>query len=197
MTGVRPEPIEIPIPPRRDVGLRRLTIRNFRGLLRWLRVRARHPSLRVGLFFMDARPELTLGGAWSLEIGREVRISQDFRGRFYAPVSIGDGVRIERNVIMVAHAGLTIGNHALIGEYTSIHDNDHIIRPGDDPVGDRPLLAAPIVIGNNVWIGAKATITRGVTIGDNSVIGANAVVTRDIPPNSIAVGIPARVIRTI
>jgi acetyltransferase-like isoleucine patch superfamily enzyme len=53
------------------------------------------------------------------------------------------------------------------------------------------------VIGNNVWIGAKATVTKGVTIGDNVVIGANSVVTRDIPPNSVAAGAPARVIRSI
>jgi acetyltransferase-like isoleucine patch superfamily enzyme len=51
------------------------------------------------------------------------------------------------------------------------------------------------VVGNNVWVGAKATILQGVRIGDNAVIGANAVVTRDVPANTVAVGIPARVIR--
>lgn len=58
-------------------------------------------------------------------------------------------------------------------------------------------LTAPIVIGNNVWIGAKATVTKGVSIGDNSVIAANAVVTRDIPAGTLAAGVPARVIRRI
>ena len=53
------------------------------------------------------------------------------------------------------------------------------------------------MIGNNVWVGTKATILQGVTIGDNAVIGANAVVTRDIPANSIAVGAPARVVKTL
>jgi virginiamycin A acetyltransferase len=52
----------------------------------------------------------------------------------------------------------------------------------------------PVVIGNDVWIGAKATVVRGVTIGDGAVIAANAVVTRDVPPYAIAAGVPARII---
>ena len=57
------------------------------------------------------------------------------------------------------------------------------------------LATAAVTIGNNVWIGAKATITKGVTIGDNAVIGAGAVVTHDIPADCLAVGVPARVVR--
>jgi maltose O-acetyltransferase len=57
--------------------------------------------------------------------------------------------------------------------------------------------AKPIVIGNNVWLGGGAIVLAGVTIGENSVIGAGAVVTRDIPPNVVAAGNPARVIREI
>jgi acetyltransferase-like isoleucine patch superfamily enzyme len=57
------------------------------------------------------------------------------------------------------------------------------------------MTSAPIRIGRNVWIGGKATITKGVTIGDNAIIGANAVVTHDVPMNAVAVGVPARVIK--
>jgi maltose O-acetyltransferase len=53
----------------------------------------------------------------------------------------------------------------------------------------------PIKIGNNVWIGAKATILKGVTIGDGAIIGANAVVTKDLLANGVAVGNPAKVIK--
>ena len=59
------------------------------------------------------------------------------------------------------------------------------------------LIPKPIHIGKNVWIGSNSTILSGVTIGDNAVIGAGSVVTKDIPENMIAVGSPARVIRSI
>ena len=52
------------------------------------------------------------------------------------------------------------------------------------------------MIGKNVWVGVKATITPGVTIGDNAIVGANAVVTKDVPANSVVGGVPAKVIRT-
>ncbi|WP_053984554.1 DapH/DapD/GlmU-related protein [Niameybacter massiliensis] len=58
-------------------------------------------------------------------------------------------------------------------------------------------IAKPITVGNNVWIGAGATILAGVTIGDNSVIGAGSIVSKSIPSNVIAVGVPCRVMRKI
>ena len=57
--------------------------------------------------------------------------------------------------------------------------------------------SAPIVLGKNVWVGSNATILQGVTIGDNAVIGAGAVVTGDIPANTVAAGVPAKVIKHI
>jgi len=60
---------------------------------------------------------------------------------------------------------------------------------------EQPVESKPVVIGADVWIGAGASVLPGVTIGDGAVIGARAVVTKDIPPNAIAVGIPAKVIR--
>lgn len=57
--------------------------------------------------------------------------------------------------------------------------------------------AKPITIGDNVWLGSGAIVLAGVTIGENTVVGAGAVVTRDLPANVVAVGNPARVIRTI
>lgn len=60
----------------------------------------------------------------------------------------------------------------------------------------RPLYSkGPIVIGNNVWIGEKVAVLGGVKIGDGAIIGANAVVTHDVPPYSIAVGCPAKIIK--
>jgi acetyltransferase-like isoleucine patch superfamily enzyme len=77
----------------------------------------------------------------------------------------------------------------------SIRDHNHRFDKLDVPVRLQGMTSAPVRIGRNVWIGGKATITKGVSIGDNAVIGANAVVTHDIPANAIAVGVPARVIK--
>lgn len=114
------------------------------------------------------------------------------RGR----LSIGSAAHIGIGAVIACREAISIGDNALIAEYVTIRDQDHVYGEGltSAAAGFR---TAPIVIGDNVWIGAKATITRGVTIGPNSVIGANAVVTCDIPANVVAAGIPARVIREI
>ena len=97
---------------------------------------------------------------------------------------------------------MKIGDGCLFGEYVTIHDDDHVFGPSEErewrstPPGDRGLLTSPIDIGRNVWLGAKVTVTRGTTIGEGSMVAANSVVTRDVPPFSLAVGAPARVIRS-
>ena len=87
-----------------------------------------------------------------------------------------------------------IGDEVMIGPKTVIWGRDHEMKPGI-PMRHQGHLRAPITIGNDVWISANVTILKGVTIGDGAVIGAGAVVTKDIPPNAIAVGNPAKVIR--
>lgn len=98
--------------------------------------------------------------------------------------------------VLCAREAIRIGTDCLIAEHVSIRDQDHRFGPGL-VTAQAGFETAPVTIGNNVWIGAKATVTKGVTIGDNAVIGANSVVTQDIPANCVAVGVPARVIRTI
>ncbi len=88
-----------------------------------------------------------------------------------------------------------IGDDCLIADLVDIRDHDHAFDRVDLPMSQQGLVSAPVKIGNNVWLAAKVTVTKGVTIGDNAIIGANAVVTKDIPANAIAVGVPAKVIR--
>lgn len=117
---------------------------------------------------------------------------------FAAPgvLSIGKATHIGIGTVIAARQLISIGDDCLIAEYVTIRDQDHAYTDRG-PTAQNGFRTAPINIGNNVWIGAKATITKGVSIGDNAVIGANAVVTADIPANSVAVGIPARVIKTM
>lgn len=84
---------------------------------------------------------------------------------------------------------ITIGNNVAIGENVIIRDSDNHSLSGQRHI------SAPIEICDNVWIGMNATILKGVTIGEGSVIAAGAVVTHDIPPHSLAAGVPAKVIR--
>lgn len=94
---------------------------------------------------------------------------------------------------------ITIGDNLLTGGYVLISDNAHGTVDKNMlniPPFDRPLVSkGGVTIGNNVWIGDKVSILAGVHIGDNAIIGANSVVTKDIPANSVAVGIPARIIK--
>ena len=89
--------------------------------------------------------------------------------------------------------GIEIGDDVLIGQQVVIATLNHAFEPYKR--GD--MFPSRVRIGNRVWIGAHATICPGVTIGDNSVIGAGAVVTKDVPENTVAAGVPARIIRQI
>ena len=111
----------------------------------------------------------------------------------------GKNIRLGKNVFINSgcrfqdQGGITIGDNALIGHNVVIATLNHDMNP--EKRGS--LIPSPVKIGDRVWIGAGAIILPGVTIGDNAVIGAGSVVTKDIPKNSVAVGSPAKVIRSI
>lgn len=116
-----------------------------------------------------------------------------------AEIVIGEDTGISGGSICAA-GSIRIGAGCLIGANVTLADSDfHAIRPANRRYNRNPdeIAVAPIVIGDNVFIGADAFVLKGVAIGKNSVIGAGAVVTRDIPPNTIAAGNPAKVIKLI
>ena len=110
-------------------------------------------------------------------------------------IHVGDNFLANYNVVILDMATVTIGNNVWIGPGTGIFAVAHPIEAAGryDGLG----IAKLITIGNCVWIGGNSTILMGVTIGDNAVIGGGSVVTHDIPPNAVAVGNPARVIRYV
>ncbi|MBF0113234.1 MAG: acyltransferase [Desulfamplus sp.] len=109
-------------------------------------------------------------------------------------IRIGDHVLISPGVRISAAQEITIGDNCMIASSAYITDSDwHGIYDRSLP----PDTAYPVKLKNNVWIGNSAIICKGVTIGENSIIGAGAVVSNDIPPNSIAVGNPARVVKQL
>jgi len=112
-----------------------------------------------------------------------------------AILEIGDDVLINYGASIAATREVRIGAGSLVGMHAMLMDNDyHRLEP--ERRHERPE-SAPIILQENVWLGARVIVLRGVTIGANSVVGAGSVVTRDIPPNVIAAGVPAVVLKSI
>jgi acetyltransferase-like isoleucine patch superfamily enzyme len=109
-------------------------------------------------------------------------------------IDIGEGTYINRYTILDAHERIRIGREVMIGPHCFITDGNHGMDPAAS-VKSQPMTAHPVEIEDEVWIGAHVTILPGVRIGRGAVIGAGSVVTRNIPANSIAIGVPARVRR--
>ena len=117
---------------------------------------------------------------------------------FVPLLSIGDGCNFGAFNHITCTNRIQIGNCLLTGKWVTITDNSHGETDKDslcvDPM-KRPIYSkGAVVIGNNVWIGDKATILPGVTIGDGAVIAANAVVTKDVPAYCVVAGNPAKIV---
>lgn len=111
-------------------------------------------------------------------------------------IHIGEGSRLSNNVTVIAVQAVRIGNRTRIGDHVLILDSDfHHLDAGRRDAPSPP--SAPVLIGDDVWLGSRVTVLKGARIGARSVIAAGAVVTGEIPPDSIAGGIPARVLRTL
>lgn len=108
---------------------------------------------------------------------------------------VGEGCFFNFNCVFLDVAPIRFGNAVLVGTNVQFLTPTHPVNPVDRRAAWEGGL--PITVEDNVWIGGGAILLPGVSIGENSIIGAGAVVSRDIPANSIAVGNPARVIKTI
>ena len=110
-------------------------------------------------------------------------------------LEIGPRSLVNFGCSLVASKLVSIGPRCHIGPYTMMLDNDfHRVEP--ERRLERPE-SKPIIVEENVWIGARVILISGVTVGKDACIGAGSVVTSDIPPRTLAAGVPARVIRAI
>jgi len=138
---------------------------------------------KVGLGYLPA-PRLGSGEVLLQARGEKSRIS------------IGKRTLASNNIAICAMRSVQIGAGCQIGNEVTIYDCDfHEIDPATRL--DSPGEIAPVSIGDNVWLGSRVMVLKGVTIGDNSVVAAGAIVTSSIPPNVVAAGIPAKVIKQI
>ncbi|KAA8482097.1 acyltransferase [Arcticibacter tournemirensis] len=120
---------------------------------------------------------------------------------FSPEIIIGNGVSIGDDNHITAIKSIRIGDNVLIGKKVTITDNSHGRNDNKKeffipPIARSLYSKGEVLINDNVWIGDKVTILPGVTIGFGAIIGSNSVVTCDVPPFAIAVGMPARVVRT-
>ncbi|MFE2596067.1 sugar O-acetyltransferase [Streptomyces sp. NPDC001840] len=128
-------------------------------------------------------------------VGEGVRIRPPFQCDFGRYISIGARTFVNFNAVFLDSAPITIGSDVQIGP------NVQLLTPIHELAAERRRAgwerAAPVTIGDNVWLGGGVIVCPGVTIGENTVVGAGAVVTKDLPAGVLAVGNPARVIRTL
>jgi acetyltransferase-like isoleucine patch superfamily enzyme len=150
--------------------------------------------------------------------GRGVRIERGFRLRhgFHEGLHFGDEIYIGKDTTLDipvgavmrlgSHATLAqgafisvvsridIGDHLLLGEYSSIRDGNHGFERNAQPMALQPMRPRPISIARDVWIGRGCAVLAGVTIGEGAIAAANAVVNRDVPSMAVVGGVPAKII---
>jgi len=157
-----------------------------------------------------------IGMAPGCRVGRSVRIARGYRDGCNGRVSLGEGCQLETGAVLDAwgggialgprvfvgpysviygQGGVEIGEWTLVSMHCSILSSNHAVPPPGTGIRSQPDTLLRTKIGRDVWLGAGVTVLGGVTIGDGCVIGAGAVVSRDLPPFSVAVGVPARVLR--
>lgn len=127
--------------------------------------------------------------------GENIDIQTPFYCDYGSHIFVGENLFMNFNCVILDCAKVTIGDNVAFGPNVQIYTAYHPIIASERIKG--PELAAPITIGNNVWLGGGAIVCPGVEIGDNTTIGAGSVVTKNIPANAFAAGNPCRVIREL
>ena len=159
------------------------------------------PSARLLRQPIDIRGKKGIDFGKQLTTGYHCRLESHNEDKNVS-LHFGNNIQINDFVHIAALNEVRIGDNVLIASKVFITDLEHGSYAGnendsspDSIVKERPLSSKSVIIKDNVWIGEHVSILPGVTVGENSIIGANSVVTKSIPANSIAVGIPAKVIK--
>jgi acetyltransferase-like isoleucine patch superfamily enzyme len=133
-----------------------------------------------------------------IELKDDVWLSRDcyliaWRG---AEIMVEPSAYIGHRCLFYGHGGIHVGRDVLLANDVQLICGNHTFARRDLPIRAQPTEERPIVIGDDVWLGASAIVLGGVTVGKGSVVAAGAVVTRSLPPYSIARGVPAEMVGT-
>jgi acetyltransferase-like isoleucine patch superfamily enzyme len=165
---------------------------------RFFLFRVRNPHIVTeGFIFLGRHVELyARKGYGRMVIGRWVHVGNGNAIRCHeGNLRIGDKCVFGKDNTVNGYLDIEFGEAALAADWVYICDFDHVFSDVTVPIKDQGIVKSPVRIGPDVWIGQKASVLRGVTIGPGSVIASHALVNKDIPAYSVAVGVPARVIR--
>lgn len=137
---------------------------------------------------MSPLTEITVEGESELHVGRKLKMHNGakIRVRKGGKLEIGKNFGMSNNCVVTAYDHIKIGDDVMLGPNVLIYDQDHDYH-AEGGVAAMEFKTSPIVIGNNVWIGANTLILRGTTIGDNCVVGGGAVVRGTFPANSVII----------
>jgi acetyltransferase-like isoleucine patch superfamily enzyme len=202
------------MPARAEVArnARFVTLRSLRWVLRnraytpwylvryWrfvaMKVRSPHVITR-GFVFLDRGAKVyARRGYGRLILGKWVHLGANTALRCHeGTLSLGDKSNLARDISVNCYLDVEIGDSALIADGVYISDFDHRFEDLTTAIKDQGITKSRVRIERDVWLGTKVTVCRGVHIGEGTVVGANAVVTKDLPAFSVAVGVPARVIK--
>lgn len=160
----------------------------FTGAVSWFLPHLRFNRIRTALL---RRGGLRIG-ARSLVLGPIKITGPGDVGELF---SIGEDTYITGPLHVDLGAAVRIGNRVQSGHHVALLTLDHEIGPAEHRCG--PLTAAPIDIGDGVWLGSHVTVLPGVRIGSGSIVATGAVVSKDVPPNTLVAGVPAKFIRDL
>lgn len=136
------------------------------------------------------------GEGGCLQLGKEVNLDRgvDVKVHQGSTITIGDRSYIGPYTCISGYSKIAIGKNCLIASHSSIYAHNHDFSDLSKPIRDQGFVAKGITIEDDCWLGSGVKVVDGVTIGKGSVISAGAVVMKDIPPYSVAAGVPAKII---
>ena len=147
--------------------------------------------------FLDRDVRISCGNGKGLaKLQENVRLDRgvDIKVHSHGRTVIGKRTYVGPYTCLSGYGDIVIGEDCLIASHTSLYAHNYNFKDANKPIREQGYQYKGIVIGDNCWLGSGVRVLDGVTIGAGSVIGAGTVVTKDIPPNSVAVGTPAKVI---
>ena len=165
---------------------------------RFLRLRLRHPDVVTeGMVYLGRRVELSVRpGYGRIVLGRFVHIGDDNRLRAHeGTLRIGEKTVLGRDNTLNCYLELDIGARCLVSDWVYMCDFDHRTDDINVPIKDQGIVKTPVHIGDDVWVGVKASVLRGARVGEGCVLAAHTVVRGEVPAHSVVAGVPGRVVR--